>query len=193
MNVLPDPHRGDRAFDDQSSTLRESCAAYLQGTLDTAEARELESKLSDPAVAAVLQSEADFLLQWSSVLSSDPQNSTSSTASVSQRGVSSASKAAMIVAALAATLLAAITLRPSPAESFELRLARTWAEPSMDWYEGAEWGESELTADAVVLEDLDGVEELAEETSEWLAADASLQWMVAAVEPTIVNGEDNDG
>ncbi|MEM0924865.1 MAG: hypothetical protein AAGJ83_02390 [Planctomycetota bacterium] len=178
------PFAGAETIDE----LRGCCVSYLSGTLPVEEAAKLESRFADPAVAKILEQESEWLLRTTMAVSAETTSMEPATSILAARQspnpVPSKRRLLSVIATLAATVLLAIPLTHRPAnESFEMQVARAYAEPSMNWEsdseslpvdDSAEW-QSEL------------------EDADWETTDESLQWMLVAVEPILIDQEDNDG
>ncbi|KAA5544579.1 hypothetical protein FYK55_09690 [Roseiconus nitratireducens] len=110
-------------------------------------------------------------------------------------------RAIMVAFALAATVLFAVVTAPftqqsdtmssavqsqdERSEQFQLRLARVWVDPAVDW---------ESESDTAVSDSLTAVEEIpVRETESPTDQDESLDWMVTAVRAVSLEGQPNDG
>lgn len=204
----PDPNPSD-----PETLLREQCLAYLLGELSAQQRREFESQLDSPTVADALAKESELLLNLSRCDALN-QDSDLVQPGPADSPATSARSIAVAILVIAATLLllvanhwdAADPLRQANTEpgggeqtntTYDLQLAKIWAEPAVDWGL-VDQAASGTTASDTSSTDNTAIEEVSADSEtapdDDTNSDAAFEWMVAAVEATFDEGEEqNDG
>lgn len=189
-----------------SEIVRGRCSAYLLGEMSTRQMAEFESDLDDPVLSAALLRESELLcsIAMSDSLAFDsPELATYDPVHATRPGDRhahdiSVRSFAIAFATLAATLLLFATYRftnrsksnsatmqasASPlANSFELEIAKTWVDPAIDW-DFDDQDDFRITDNDDFIGQIDDAD-----------SDDTFEWMVAAVEASIRQGDNsNDG
>ena len=187
----------DTNHNNQLNLIRERCSAYLLGELNDQQTAAFEAQLDDPYLSESLLRESDLICgiatnqSLESVPDGQPVPSPAPHASPRNRSF------AVLLSALAATILFAfvyslpksreanafaLTIETkTPSVSFELELAKTWVQPAIDWSSDDQERFNDLSAEEP-LKSFDEAD-----------SDETFEWMVAAVEASIREGERNDG
>lgn len=205
MNAEPDS-------DLPRALLRERCMAYLLGEMPESHARKFESELNDPVVAEALAKESDLicgLAESDLVVQVFAQDHVTANQTASNQVIPEPSENASttlravtrLISALAAVALlaAGYAFFPSTGQhsrqvasdlsstDVKLAIAKTWAEPAIDWA-----ADSQVGDDLGIGNDLTEIDDPGEYSDS--EDEDSFDWMMAAVKASIGEGEPrNDG